>query len=91
MSIRVTYSKKKDSYSVFAKEEFEHQFEGDLQLHTKLFIPCILLLAFAVPVYSLLHCCEVISDFDEYSWCAQLYRLHILKYWNNDLQPVPDL
>ena len=34
MSIRVTYSKKKDSYSVFAKEEFEHQFEADLQLHT---------------------------------------------------------
>ncbi len=30
----LTYSKKKDSYSVFAKEEFEHQFEADLQLHT---------------------------------------------------------
>ena len=34
MSIRVTCYKKKDSYSVFAKEEFEHQFEADLQLHT---------------------------------------------------------
>jgi hypothetical protein len=30
----LTYSKKKDSYSVFAKEEFEHQFEADLLMHT---------------------------------------------------------
>ena len=36
-------------------------------------------------------CSAIISLIDEYSWCAQMYRVHILKYWNNDLQPVPDL
>ncbi len=56
---------------------------------TKASISCILPLTLVVPDQNLLRYYGAISDFDEYSWCARLYRVHIRKYWNNDRQPAP--
>jgi len=56
---------------------------------TKDSIFCILPLILVVPDQNLLRCYGATSDFDVYSWCGRLYRVHIRKYWNNDRQPVP--